>query len=452
LEKRAGIISISDAPVEIANPEKERPLRKSTSIDKEELLTDIRLRMSDSLLMQKYRISPEKLQVLLSELVDQGFVTQSELDQRTLVPERIVDFSWKCPACEKAQVEQFEECPICGVIVSKFLTKRAQEETGIDISKLAQEAAIKQTNAIVSNLAADKARDWTETLVTEISAKQAEAVVSKLAAKSAGEKQFEISPAEDESRDSRRSFFRRAAVPLAIGVIGAGLVIGGVLLWKGSKPKPAQYYSVPVPVNAHPEIHIPTWEEHLKSLNKYGNHPSEIIDQPEITAPIKPVLSGPPKQDVELPQRMKEFFDRFYGNPRLIEETVSAPGAKPKTVKKIYNLNKMQILKAQEANITEDIKYLINPKHLICISFSAQILCTRELTEQQVAAWRSPTPGFTISYGGKPKARVLGIYNVYVLMDQNQRVMGTELTNEDMIKGAHCPSSWSLLAPFPCKK
>jgi hypothetical protein len=320
LKKRAGIISISDAPVEIANPEKERSLRKSTSIDKDALLTDIRLRMSDSLLMQKYRISPEKLQVLLTELVNQGFVTQSELDQRTLVPERIVDFSWKCPACEKAQVEQFEECPICGVIVSKFLTKRAPEETGIDISKLAQEAAIKQTNAIVSNLAADKARDWTETLVTEISAKQAEAVVSKLAAKSAGGKQIEVSPAEDESRDSLRLLFRRAAIPLAVVVMGLGLILGGAFLWKGSKPKLAQYFSASGPANYPPTIAMPSFEESLKMMNKYGNHPREIITHPEILTPKQPAPQGPPKQDVELPPRIKEFFDRFYGKTRLVEE------------------------------------------------------------------------------------------------------------------------------------
>jgi hypothetical protein len=112
----------------------------------------------------------------------------------------------------------------------------------------------------------------------------------------------------------------------------------------------------------------------------------------------------------------------------------------------------MKILKAQEANISEEIKYLINPKHLLCIAFSAEFLCSGELSEKQISAWRSPTSAFNLVFDGTPKSRVLGIYNVYVLMDQNRRVMGTELTNEDMIKGAYCPSSWSLLAPFPCEK
>ncbi len=35
---------------------------------------------------------------------------------------------WKCPACGYSQAEEFEECPACGLVVSKFRKEGEQEQ------------------------------------------------------------------------------------------------------------------------------------------------------------------------------------------------------------------------------------------------------------------------------------------------------------------------------------
>lgn len=34
--------------------------------------------------------------------------------------------AWRCPACDRTQPQPYEECPICGVIVAKFLKKQGK--------------------------------------------------------------------------------------------------------------------------------------------------------------------------------------------------------------------------------------------------------------------------------------------------------------------------------------
>ncbi len=43
--------------------------------------------------------------------------------------EQTIELVWKCPACGKPQTEAYDECPICGIVVSKFIDhqKKATE-------------------------------------------------------------------------------------------------------------------------------------------------------------------------------------------------------------------------------------------------------------------------------------------------------------------------------------
>jgi|GEM_PF-2930575 len=61
---------------------------------------------------------------------------------------------WRCPACRKPQFQEFEECPQCGVIVSKYLERRGAGDQSLqppefvelepDISKEEQAAPARQ--------------------------------------------------------------------------------------------------------------------------------------------------------------------------------------------------------------------------------------------------------------------------------------------------------------------
>jgi hypothetical protein len=61
------------------------------TLNAKDVLTDIRSGMYDEQLMQKYKLSPASLKSLFSKMVQRGFITQSELDQRAQNPERTVD-------------------------------------------------------------------------------------------------------------------------------------------------------------------------------------------------------------------------------------------------------------------------------------------------------------------------------------------------------------------------
>ncbi len=85
-----------------------------------DILTDINAGMDDAALMEKYGLSAQGLQSAFAKLVAAGVLKQTELDERSPSPESTADLGWKCPACGKRQPKEFEECPLCGVIVRKY--------------------------------------------------------------------------------------------------------------------------------------------------------------------------------------------------------------------------------------------------------------------------------------------------------------------------------------------
>jgi len=92
-----------------------------------EVLGDIRGRLSDPALMEKYKLSEKGLDSLLKKLVAAGVLTQAELNGRSAAGQNDIEMAWKCPACGLAQTREYAECPECGVIVAKF---RARQHDG----------------------------------------------------------------------------------------------------------------------------------------------------------------------------------------------------------------------------------------------------------------------------------------------------------------------------------
>ncbi len=97
------------------------------TIDARNVLLDIRGGMSDSALMSKYGLSATGLQSLFQKLLDAGIIKQSEVDDRMPLVQKTVDLViFRCPACGMPQFSEFDECPQCGVIVSKFKRGKAE--------------------------------------------------------------------------------------------------------------------------------------------------------------------------------------------------------------------------------------------------------------------------------------------------------------------------------------
>jgi rubrerythrin len=130
-----------------ADADRERQPTRSMSLS--EVLTDIRTGLDDAGLMKKYGLSARGLQSVCDHLVFTGLMPQSELDQRFAPLDSTVDVHeprehlenaepvspsqqshgalWECPACGRPQAHEVEECPVCGVIVKKYLEKLARE-------------------------------------------------------------------------------------------------------------------------------------------------------------------------------------------------------------------------------------------------------------------------------------------------------------------------------------
>jgi len=97
------------------------------TVKAKEVLGDIRGRLSDPALMEKYKLSENGLDSLLKKLVAAGVLTQAELDDRSAAGKSAIEMAWKCPACGLAQTREYAECPECGVIVAKFQARRHDE-------------------------------------------------------------------------------------------------------------------------------------------------------------------------------------------------------------------------------------------------------------------------------------------------------------------------------------
>jgi hypothetical protein len=91
-------------------------------ISAKEVLKDIQSGMHDSELMMKYELSPTQFASLKDKMRTAGMLEDSAREKKlspTDDPYRRRE-SFSCPACGATQPEEFNECPRCGVVVSKF--------------------------------------------------------------------------------------------------------------------------------------------------------------------------------------------------------------------------------------------------------------------------------------------------------------------------------------------
>ena len=100
-------------------------------VDAKTALDDIRAGMSDAALIDKFKLSAMGLQSLFDKLISAGLITRAELDERMPLSEKTVEIDiFRCPACDMPQFSEFDECPQCGVIVSKFRKRQADASAG----------------------------------------------------------------------------------------------------------------------------------------------------------------------------------------------------------------------------------------------------------------------------------------------------------------------------------
>lgn len=138
----------------------------SRTINAKEVLKDLVIGMADSDLMEKYFISATGLNDLFQQIMAAGLLTKADLEARKQNHENTVDIKnlgnivfeppgtdekhepsplnsdslsgyisgvkthadWTCPACKRVLIQMYDECPVCGVVVAKFLAKTADSD------------------------------------------------------------------------------------------------------------------------------------------------------------------------------------------------------------------------------------------------------------------------------------------------------------------------------------
>lgn len=100
------------------------------TISASEIVADLRSGHSDNEIMAKYQISARALESVFSKLVQSNLISQDDLDARLDLAQGSVNLEvFRCPACDCVQLNQFDECPLCGVVVAKYKPKPAPPAT-----------------------------------------------------------------------------------------------------------------------------------------------------------------------------------------------------------------------------------------------------------------------------------------------------------------------------------
>lgn len=95
-----------------------------------EIVKDIRGGMEPEAFIEKYQISSKKLTEILNKLKEKGALQEAEINAWLFLP---MPKTFKCPACNFSYSGTFEECPKCGMIISKYQPTLKKQTTPHDV-------------------------------------------------------------------------------------------------------------------------------------------------------------------------------------------------------------------------------------------------------------------------------------------------------------------------------
>ena len=91
------------------------------TIPVKQVLQDIKAGMHENALMNKYRLSPGQLKSVMAKLEQAGLIEPPEPPAADPAEESpLYGPFFSCPACGLNQPGEYDECPRCGVVVSKY--------------------------------------------------------------------------------------------------------------------------------------------------------------------------------------------------------------------------------------------------------------------------------------------------------------------------------------------
>lgn len=113
------------------------PDSEKRRISAKQILADIRNGMDDALLKHKYGLSDKALDSVYRKLVDAGALGEADIKSRSgrattdgRSSEELSGVTqWQCPSCRAPQASEMEECPVCGILVAKFLARQESDKS-----------------------------------------------------------------------------------------------------------------------------------------------------------------------------------------------------------------------------------------------------------------------------------------------------------------------------------
>ena len=96
-----------------------------------QILTDIRSGMDSTELKRKYDLSEKGLESVCKRLAATGALKEHDIRRlgswrgsSETSPKIPNEARWQCPACNTPQTVEMSECPVCGIVVEKFLARQ----------------------------------------------------------------------------------------------------------------------------------------------------------------------------------------------------------------------------------------------------------------------------------------------------------------------------------------
>ncbi len=96
------------------------PSGQGRKISGKDIVKDVRAGLDDVAIAEKYGISEQKLKGFYDKLTAAGALKPEDLTNRSESKTQPSEITWRCPSCGVASPRAHEECPRCGIIVSKF--------------------------------------------------------------------------------------------------------------------------------------------------------------------------------------------------------------------------------------------------------------------------------------------------------------------------------------------
>jgi|GEM_PF-1346393 len=382
------------------------------TINAKEILVDIKAGMDNAALMEKYQLSEKGLQNLFKKLEDAGVLKQREPEKRPSGPHKVIQYTWKCPACGKPQTRRSDECPECGRIGSRIKTELSEQVEEIKDAGTRGEYYVSGGNGLQ-------------------------------------EAQERIHETSSGALDKVKTMLRK---PYVAAIAGAAIMLVVVVVFFGVHRRGGEPVQSKVATSNPSKVETPDTEITESAKNTKGGLPEEIEEQIVEHYSSLPAQPFFPSSDPHEPEDLSGI------SIGLIRPT------------------KVRIIKAEGGVPTKEIVAKMNPKKIWCIKLAIEaewgqkhfswsdsppnvnpfVYFARE-AERAMGLAKAGMLSEAIEHLGLSDLKTLDkssacFLNIIVWVSQSGKITSSGIDGQALGSGVSCPQDWDNVCPFGCGK